>query len=44
MRSVTTYERAEGARLIVVKRDGSREEFEREKLRAGLLEALEKRR
>ena len=39
----TTYERAEGARLVVVKRDGSREEFEREKLRAGLLKALQKR-
>jgi transcriptional repressor NrdR len=39
----TTYERPEGARLIVVKRDGSREEFEREKLRAGLLKALQKR-
>ena len=39
----TTYERPEGARLIVLKRDGSREEFEREKLRAGLLKALQKR-
>jgi len=39
----TTYERAEGARLVVVKRDGSREEFDREKLRAGLLKALQKR-
>jgi transcriptional repressor NrdR len=39
----TTYERPEGARLIVVKRDGSREEFDREKLRVGLLKALQKR-
>src|SRR6185436_10414677 len=39
----TTYERPEGARLVVVKRDGSREEFEREKVRAGLLKALQKR-
>jgi transcriptional repressor NrdR len=39
----TTYERPEGARLIVIKRDGSRQEFEREKLRAGLLKALQKR-
>ena len=39
----TTYERPEGARLLVVKRDGSRQEFEREKLRAGLLKALQKR-
>src|ERR1044072_9173794 len=39
----TTDERPEGARLVVVKRDGSREEFDREKLRAGLLKALQKR-
>ena len=39
----TTYERPEGARLAVVKRDGSRQEFEREKLRSGRLKALQKR-
>ena len=39
----TTYERPEGARLVVVKRDGSRQDFNREKLRTGLLKALEKR-
>jgi transcriptional repressor NrdR len=39
----TTYERPEGARLTVVKRDGSRQEFDRAKLRAGLMKALEKR-
>jgi len=39
----TTYERPEGARLAVVKRDGGREDFDRDKLRAGLLKALEKR-
>jgi transcriptional repressor NrdR len=39
----TTYERPEGARLTVVKRDGSRQEFDRTKLTAGLLRALEKR-
>jgi transcriptional repressor NrdR len=39
----TTYERPEGARLMVVKRDGSRQEFDRAKLQAGLLKALEKR-
>ncbi len=39
----TTYERPEGARLTVIKRDGGREDFDREKLRAGLLKALEKR-
>ncbi len=39
----TTYERPEGARLSVIKRDGSRQDFDREKVRAGLLKALEKR-
>ncbi len=39
----TTYERPEGARLTVVKRDGSRQEFDREKVRAGLMKALQKR-
>ncbi len=33
----TTYERPEGARLVVVKRDGARQECDREKLLAGLL-------
>jgi transcriptional repressor NrdR len=39
----TTYERPEGSRLTVVKRDGTRQEFDRAKLQAGLLKALEKR-
>lgn len=39
----TTYERPEGARLTVLKRDGARQEFDRNKLQAGLLKALEKR-
>jgi len=39
----TTYERPEGARLTVVKRDGSREDFERGKVLAGLMKACEKR-
>jgi transcriptional repressor NrdR len=39
----TTYERPEGARLTVIKRDGTRQEFERAKLQGGLLRALEKR-
>lgn len=39
----TTYERPEGARLTVVKRDGSRQDFDRAKLQGGLLRALEKR-
>ena len=39
----TTYERPEGARLAVVKREGTREDFDRGKLQAGLLKALQKR-
>ena len=39
----TTYERPEGARLLVAKRDGSRQDYDRAKLQAGLLKALEKR-
>ena len=39
----TTYERPEGARLTVIKRDGSRQEFDRTKLLGGLMRALEKR-
>jgi len=39
----TTYERIEAPRLVVVKRDGSREEFDREKLVKGLDKALTRR-
>lgn len=39
----TTYERPEGARLVVIKRDGTRQEFERAKVLAGLMKACEKR-
>ena len=39
----TTYERPEGARLTVVKRDGTREDFDRAKVQRGLMRALEKR-
>jgi transcriptional repressor NrdR len=39
----TTYERPEGSRLTVLKRDASRQEFDRAKLQAGLMKALEKR-
>lgn len=38
----TTYERVENIVLIVIKKDGRRESFSREKLRAGLLTACEK--
>ncbi len=39
----TTYERVESARLAVLKSDGSREEFDRDKLAAGLAKALTRR-
>jgi transcriptional repressor NrdR len=39
----TTYERAEGVRLHVVKRDGRREAFDRDKLLRGLQRAAAKR-
>jgi transcriptional repressor NrdR len=39
----TTYERVESARLTVVKRDGTREEFDRRKLAEGLAKALTRR-
>jgi transcriptional repressor NrdR len=39
----TTYERVEAARLVLLKRDGSRQEFDRDKLAAGLRKALTRR-
>jgi transcriptional repressor NrdR len=39
----TTYERIEGGRLFVVKKDGRREPFNREKVLGGLRKACEKR-
>ena len=39
----TTYERVESPRLVVLKRDGSREEFDRDKLAGGLAKALHRR-
>ena len=39
----TTYERIEGARLVVVKRDGTRQEWDRDKLANGLRKALTRR-
>ena len=38
----TTYERIENITLIVKKKDGRREQFDREKLRQGLMKACEK--
>ncbi len=39
----TTYERIESARLVVVKRDGARQEFDHDKLATGLRKALTRR-
>lgn len=39
----TTYETAELSLPLVIKRDGRRDAFNKEKLRAGMLRALEKR-
>ena len=39
----TTYERVEAARLVVIKRDGSRQEFDRDRLVSGLRKALTRR-
>jgi transcriptional repressor NrdR len=39
----TTYERVESARLVVIKSDGTREEFDRDKLADGLAKALTRR-
>lgn len=43
MKRFTTYERAEPANLVIVKKDGRREAFSREKLLRGMLKACEKR-
>lgn len=39
----TTYERVESTNLLVVKKDGRREQFDRGKLGGGIYKALEKR-
>jgi len=38
----TTYERVENVHLVVIKKDKRREQFNRDKLRGGLLKACEK--
>ena len=43
MRRFTTYERSDEIPYMVVKRDGRRERFERQKVLEGLLRACEKR-
>ncbi|MEW6724305.1 MAG: transcriptional regulator NrdR [Bacillota bacterium] len=42
-RRFTTYEKVEESLLVVVKKDGRRESFDRGKILAGLLKATEKR-
>src|SRR3989339_1464117 len=39
----TTYERVEEADIIIVKKDGRRERFQRQKVLNGIIEACEKR-
>ena len=39
----TTYERVENLDLIIIKKDGRRERFDREKLKKGILRSCEKR-
>ena len=39
----TTYERVEGVDLVVIKRDGSKEGFDREKIKRGLMKSTWKR-
>lgn len=38
----TTYERVENVNLIVIKKEGRREQFNRDKLKSGILKACEK--
>jgi len=42
-RRFTTYEHVEEQRLMVIKKDGRREPFDRRKLQSGLVKACEKR-
>lgn len=42
-RRYTTYERALAVEMVVIKRDGKRQTFDTDKIRAGLIKALEKR-
>jgi len=39
----TSYERVEEKPILVIKRDGRREQFSRDKIRSGILKACEKR-
>jgi len=39
----TTYERIEGSQLLVIKKEGKKEVFDKEKIRKGVMRACEKR-
>ena len=39
----TTYERVEMSNILVIKKDGKREQFDREKVKKGIIRACEKR-
>ncbi len=43
LKRFTTFERIEGPTLFVVKRDGSREAFDREKITRGVVKSFDKR-
>src|SRR3989338_10967299 len=38
----TTYERIENINLVVIKKDGKREQFDRDKLKSGIIRSCEK--
>ncbi len=38
----TTYERIENINLVVIKKDGTREQFDRDKLKSGIIRSCEK--
>jgi len=40
----TTYERVENVNLVVIKKDGRREQFQRDKLKSGIIRSCEKTR
>ena len=42
-RRFTTYEKIENVQIMVIKKDGSREAFDADKIRRGLIKACEKR-
>jgi len=42
LKRFTTYERVEELPILIIKRDGRRERFDRDKLRDGILKACEK--